>query len=99
MISYTIDLVWQDGSGAERRYGPAHISDAYAQQIAFNGAFVTRQTTICYLEEDRPARPIAVAEADERAAQDGFGQTITAVLGVVGIAFAGMTAWRTRRVC
>jgi hypothetical protein len=99
-ISYTIDLAWRDGSGAERRYGPTHISDAYAQQIAFNGVLVTRQTTIRYLEEeDRSARPIVVADADERAAQDGFGRTITAVLGVVGIAFAGMTAWRTRRVC
>ena len=97
-ISYTIDLAWRDGSGAERRYGPTHISDAYAQQVASNGVLVTRQTTIRYLEEDRSVRPIIVPDANERAYQDEFGQTIAAMLGFVGLALAGATAWRTRRV-
>src|SRR5262249_12361143 len=56
-ISYTIDLAWRDGSGAERHFGPTHISGTYAQRIAANGALITRQTTIRYLEEDRSARP------------------------------------------
>jgi hypothetical protein len=96
-VAHTIDFAWRDGSGAERHYGPTHISEAYAQRIAANGALVTRQTTIRYLEEDRSARPIIVADADDRAAQDRIGTVMTAVFGVAGLAFAAATAWRTRR--
>jgi hypothetical protein len=95
--AYTVDLTWQDGSGAERHFGPTHISNAYAQQIARNGTLVARQTAIRYLEEDGSARPIIVADADERTRQDGFGWMATAVFGLAGLALAGLTAWRTRR--
>jgi hypothetical protein len=95
-IHYTIDFAWRDASGAERHYGPTHISAAYAQQIAFNGVLATRQTTIRYLEENPSAGAIIVPDADERAAQDEFGRTVTAVLGGIGLVFAGLTAWRTR---
>ena len=96
-ISHTIDFAWRDGSGAERHYGPTHISEAYAQRIAPNGALATRQTTIRYLEEDRSARPIIVADAADRSAQDRIGGVMTAVFAVVGLGFAAATAWRTRR--
>jgi hypothetical protein len=97
-ISYTIDLAWRDGSGAERHFGPTHISGAYAQRIALNGVLVTRQTTIRYLEEDSSARPIVTADADERAAQDRIGRVMIAVFGLAGLGLAAATAWRTRRI-
>ena len=96
-IAHTIDLAWRDGSGAERHFGPTHISDAYARRIAANGALTTRQTTIRYLEEDRSARPIVVADADERTKQDWIGRVMVAVFGVVGVGLAAVTAWRARR--
>ena len=97
IASYSIDLAWRDGSGAERRYGPAHVSDAYARQITSNGVLVIRQTTIRYLEENPSARPIVVADAGERAFQDEFGLAVAAALGIAGLALAGVTAWRARR--
>jgi hypothetical protein len=97
-ISYSIAFAWRDGSGAERHYGPTNISGAYAKQIAPKGFLVIRQTAIRYLEEDSSARPIIVSDADERAFQDGVARAVTMVLGAIGLALAGLTAWRTRRV-
>jgi hypothetical protein len=93
-ISYLIDLAWRDGSGAERHFGPTHISNSYAQRIAANGPLITRQTTIRYREADRSARPIVVADAGERAAQDGIGRVMTAVFGFAGLALAAVTTWQ-----
>lgn len=96
-ISYAIDLAWRDRSGAERRFGATHISDSYAQRIADQGVLITRQTTIRYLEEDQTARPIIMADADERTRQDGIGQVSMVVLGAAGIALAAFIVWRARR--
>jgi hypothetical protein len=96
-VSYTIELAWRDGSGAERRFGPTHISDAYAQRIAPGGVLITRQTAILYLEEDRLARPIIVADANERTFQDGLGVVMIAVFGVAGLVLAVITVRRTRQ--
>jgi hypothetical protein len=96
-ISYMIDLAWRDGSGVERHFGPTHVSDAYAQRIAANGTLVTRQTTIRYLEENPTARPIIVADADERTKNDQLGRVAAMVFGVAGLALAAVTAWRARR--
>jgi len=96
-VSYAIDLAWRDGSGAERHFGPTHISDAYARRITANGALTTKQTTIRYLEEDASARPMIMADAVEQARQNQIGRVMTGVFGVVGIAFAAATLWRARR--
>lgn len=96
-ISYSIDFAWRDGSGAERHFGPIHISDAYAQRIAANGALITRQTTIRYLEEDRSARPIILADANARRKHGVVGPVMMAVFGIAGVALAAVTAWRTKR--
>jgi hypothetical protein len=96
-VSYTIALAWRDGSGAERRFGPTHISGAYAQRISANGVFVTRQTTIRYLEEDRSARPIVVADTNERTKKDAIARVMAAVFGVAGVALAAVTARQARR--
>jgi hypothetical protein len=50
-----------------------------------------------YLEENPLAGVIIVPDADERAAWDEFNRTVTAVLGGIGLVFAGLTAWRIRR--
>jgi len=96
-ISYTIELAWLDGSGTERRFGPTHISNVYARRIAPNGTLVTRQTTVRYLEEDRSARPVIVADADERSRQDWLGQVMTVVLGLTGVVFGILTVRRSQK--
>jgi hypothetical protein len=96
-VTYAIDLGWRDRSGAERRYGRTHISASYANRIMFNGALATRQTTIRYLEENPSARPIVVADADERAMQDRVGLIMCAVFGFAGLVLGGLTVWRTER--
>jgi hypothetical protein len=96
-ISYAIDLTWRDQSGADRHFGPTHISDAFAQQIAADRVLIIRQTAIRYLEENQSARPIIVADADEQTRQSKIGHATMAVFGAAGIVLAGITALRTRR--
>ncbi len=96
-VSYLIDFVWRDASGAERHSGPSHVSNIFAQRIAGNGNPAGQQTTILYLEDDPSARPIIVADESERAHQDNFGRGAAAAVAVVGLALAAITVWRTRR--
>lgn len=96
-LSHTIELAWLDASGAERRFGPTHISNLYASRIGANGKLVMRQTTIRYIENDSSARPLILPDADEHARQTSGGLAGTLTLGVMGLAFAALTAWRMRR--
>ncbi len=96
-ISYTIDLVWRDASGAQRSFASVHISEPYAQQIAPGGVITTRQASILYLEEDRSVRPIIMADAEERTQQ---GRNDVVGFGIVALIFAALTTWwalRARR--
>jgi hypothetical protein len=97
-MSYLIDLSWRDGSGAERHFGPTHVSVAFARRIAPNGALNIRQTAIRYLEEDASARPIILADADEQSRNNAIGRVMAAVFGVAGVVLAAVTAWRSQRL-
>lgn len=91
--SYTAELSWRGADGQAMTFRPTHISAAFWSQITSAGAQTVKQTKIRYLPENPAARPLIVADMDERRWQDRAGVIGGAVLLAAG-AVAGLFALR-----
>ena len=70
---YLVELQWTDFVGHEHVYGPTHISAHFWRKITTNGILTTTQTEIAALPENVSARPVIVADIEERKFNDEIG--------------------------
>ena len=82
MYGESNQLAWIDKTGKQQSFGPTHISHKFWTAITRNGVLTVKQTKLRYLDTDPAARPVIMADADERRFQDNFGVWA----GLIGIA-------------
>jgi hypothetical protein len=86
--SYAATLSWVDRLGEKRTFGPTHISQKFWNSITRGGVVTVKQTKMRYLDTDPTARPVIIADADERRFQDKFGVWA----GIGGMVLGGIAA-------
>ena len=92
LLTYTINLAWQDADGNAHKATGVVISGKFAEQIIRNGGLVLPSVEIRYLAAAPAVLPVVVADAE--AQQSGARQlqiwgAMLALLGIAGGAFWG----------
>jgi hypothetical protein len=94
--SYSLDLIWQDASGAEQSR-TVDVSDAYAQSIIVGDAIAIDTTQIRYLSSETDDPVVVVADAPEQLETAQFGIWLGIAGGIAGLIFAPLWFWLERR--
>ncbi len=95
-VSHSVDLVWRDGSGNERHFGPRHVSEEFWAEISAHDVVARRQIRIRYLEDDRTARPLIAGDVAEWRAQDTLETAFGTLFLFLGLGLSGFTIRRMR---
>lgn len=83
--SYSLDLVWLDASGAERRAKSVGITSDLANRVIKNNEIVMNELPILYMESDASVEPAIVQDMPKQVDQAGFMRTAGFVGGGIGI--------------
>jgi hypothetical protein len=95
--TYSVNLVWKDAQGGERKVEGLSISQGFAGQIIRGDKIVRDAVKVKYLAGDPDISPIIVEDKNRQEESDTFMMQGGLVAGGIGIAGSGLLLLLARR--